>query len=269
MDQTAWVYVFVLLSALTGCVRLPASMPVLDGTSNAVEASFAELVIRQHKCASYIDAVATVKITSPKQSGTIEGNLLALPPGALKFIGVTPFGQPQLLFATTGETFQLVTVSDGKAYRGSVRSAKFTRYAPSGFDAKEIVLWLTGRFSLEAKALQQLEKDLDGNGFWLRFKKAGHDETCHILFDLQSRQIRRHIITDRLGRKMIDASYDSYQPVAGLDLACAVPGRINIDSLVGGTSMVILLEDILAPGQDPERDLSIAIPAGFVEEEVH
>ena len=253
---------FLLL--LTGCAFIPSTAVVTDRESMDVEKAFFTMLARQQQCHCCIDVNATVSFKAWLQSGTVEGYLQAMSPSYLKFVGLTPIGQPLMILATNGTWFQYVIVPEAKAYEGSVGADAFNKYAPKGFSADEIFLWLTGRLSHDSITIDEVSKNKEGPGYWLEISSGTAAPKSLVLFDLQNKILLRHILQNDGGKNLMDVQYAAYQAVSPHDWdECMMPSEIIVSSGAHQGTMRVVLNDWLADPVFSVTDFDVALPAGF------
>lgn len=252
-----------------GCAALPATRSLAELQQQQVVTVFRESMAHQLDCHCCLDAQVRLSLKSVMKNGTIAGFVQAKAPSYLKFTGLNPLGQPLMFLVTDGTFFRYIPVLEGKVYEGLVTAAAFKKYAPPGFDPRQIFFWLAGRLAPETLHFFSVAEDQEGHGFWLEFvydTEASEKEPLrhHVLFDPGEQVIRRHLLADTEGRIMVDVRYDDYAPASeGVPENCRLPGRIMIHANQNGALMEITLGDWLDNASFSAGDFRVDVPSGF------
>lgn len=212
----------------------------------------------QAVCARAVDAEATVTLSSPWQSGSMDGYLQLMAPGFLKFVGVNPLGQPLVITATDGETGRYVLPGARKLYEGPLSAGAVHRFLPTGLDPARSYYWLIGRLRPGLVKIREVAGDPDGKGTWVEFSYEGEAQRELVLFDPLRLNLHRHLLLDEQGGVALEVEYDSYP--AG---ECALPGLVSIrgDSRYG--RLVLRLGNWLPAEALTGDDFKISAPADF------
>ncbi len=244
--------------ALVGCAYRPARLVLAETEAVEAREAFRRLVGGQAVCARAVDVEVTVTISSPWQSGSMNGYLQLLAPGFLKFVGVNPLGQPLVLMATDGETGRYVLPGERKVYDGPLSAEAVRRFLPAGLDPARSYYWLIGRLRPGLVKIREVAGDPDGSGVWVEFRYEGETRKELVLFDPRQLTLRRHLLLDDQGGIAFEVEYDAYP--AG---ECPLPGLVTIrgDSRYG--RLVLRLGDWLPAEALTGNDFQITAPADF------
>jgi hypothetical protein len=256
-DLVKSVALLSILLVLSGCSSLPSTVAVTEPESRDVTGLFKKMVAQQSECHCCIDANAVVTFKSIWDSGTISGYLQAMSPSYLKFVGVNPFGMPLAILVTDGERFHYVTIPESKGYEGDVSGATFTKYAPEGFLPEHGFYWIIGRLYPGKIQIVDVRKSEEGSGYWVEIS-YGPGAKSLVLFDDQEVVLKRHIVVNDEEEKILDVSYDSYQPGP-----CPLPGEITVRSLIHNSTLTVKLNDWLPDPKFSQQDFHYEIPVGF------
>lgn len=252
-----------LLLAPIGCAYRPARLTLAETEAAGVRDSFRRMVGGQLVCVRAVDAEATVTISSPWRSGSMDGYLQMMAPGFLKFIGVNPLGQPLVITATDGATGRYLLPGERKLYEGPFSAEAVRRFLPTGLDPARSYYWLIGRLRPGLVKIREVAGDADGKGVWVEFLYEGETQRELVLFDPLRLNLRRHLLLDEQGEVALEVEYDSYP--AG---ECPLPGLVTIrgDSRYG--RLVLRLGNWLAADALTADDFKITAPADFTRIEI-
>lgn len=258
------------LVLLTGCAA--DFMPIADREEGAaVIRAFYEMLAGHQDCSGFLDAEMEVKIVGPglfgNHTGVLSGYLQAMAPSYLKFVGLNPLGQPQLVVATDGQGFSSIVVAEAKSFEGPVNSAKFKKYAPPGFSPEVSFFWLAGRLARDRIEVAEVSRAPGGDqvGYWLTLVADGDDGlTDSLLFDPQQRVILQHMVRDREKRVVLEVSYDDYRTSFSSNRAsCPLPCTITVSSLPYRRKMILSLGEIYPETVFTPADFELELPEGF------
>lgn len=251
------VIVFCLL-LLSGCVTMPNLFGISRDENTEVRGRFKEMIALQGKCHCCLDGAAHISIKNLLYSGAISGYLQAMSPSYLKFIGVNPLGQPLAVLTTNGQQFRYVSTEEGTVYSGEVAGETFAKYTPKGFNPTLSYYWLIGRLQPGPVQLTQVSRD-EKSGYWVELLYENGKKAL-LLFDPEALQIRRHIVLNGEGKRILNILYDKYGPGE-----CDVPGLITVTSLTLDSTMEIRLDDLLDNVSLSRRDFDYSPPSTFKE----
>jgi hypothetical protein len=261
----SWWWGMAFLLFVAGCATLPGGAAVSPREEEAVrQAATAALLMPEDGCGNCLDVQARLVLQSFWQSGTVEGYLTGRAPDWLKFVGLTPLGQPLLVLVTDGESFRLVAVPEAKAYEGSTAAAAFRKHAPPGFSPRHTWFWLTGRLARDVR-LGEVRRNAEGAGYWLEVPGSAGEGRRLLLFDPATGVVSRALLFDADGKLLLTVQYEEHRLVSSLaGGACLLPGRVSVTSQKhGGALMSIVFDDwILGTGCEA-ADFTVAVPPGF------
>jgi len=247
-----------LLCCLTGCAGISPEPAVTEIQSRQVLAAWAELADADHDCPSVFDARVSVSLKSLWHSGTITGYLQAIPPSYMKFVGVNPFGQPVLLLATDGDSFEYVPVVERKVFRGKVGGRAFARYIPQeAVPVDGFFSLLTGKTPFRQQEVLAISGDDQGRGYWLTLGDDGQP-VSRVLFNPADGLLYGHIILDGAGDEIMGVIYSDY--MAG---ECPLPSFIKISSGASAAAMEIRVAEMVSGTMFMADDFYFTLPADF------
>lgn len=212
----------------------------------------------QGQCSSSADADITVTLDSRFYSGTMSGYLQAMAPAALKIIGVNPFGQPLVVLISDGERFSYSLLNESVNYNGSVDSAAFRRYAPTGFAADNSFYLLIGRLKPGKMRIFGDSSDSGGKGAWLELENEQDGTRSLVLFDPERQVIIKYLQLDKDGKPAMEIVYSNHYP--GI---CTLPGRITISSDEYSGSLVVRLSNWQTTTPFSPGDFKFVPPPSF------
>lgn len=254
---------FFLLVA--GCATLPKTVDVGERESQEVLLAFQDMIDQQKDCQKFIDASVTVSFDSWLQSGAVDGYLQSMAPSYLKFVGLSPLGQPIMILVTDGTSFHYVNVPEAKGFEGNVRAKKFIKYAPEGFSPKDGFYWLTGRLSPGRKKVVKVTMDDEKAGYWLEISHEPESPISLVLFDPQEKVVLRHILQNEQKSILMDVDYADYYSLraSGGENLCPMPAKVVVSSHEHNGTMTVLLDDWFSDAVFSESDFKFDLPVGF------
>jgi hypothetical protein len=260
-----------LCYVLSGCAAQRAPLAVLAaGEERQVREAAAALLMPADGCGNCLDVEVRVVVQSLWQSGTLEGYLLARAPGALKFVGLSPLGQPLLMLATNGTDFRFVSVAAATVYDGTTAAAAFRKHAPAGLDPQSAFYWLIGRISRDSRIVG-VERAENEAGYWLTLAGTQPGVRHRVLFDPAQRVVSRAVLLDEKEQPLLDVRYGAYEPVAALggQAGCRLPGTVVINSRQqNGAELSVRFSNWLLGTTCNDADFVVPVPPGFVTERV-
>lgn len=132
-----------VLLASAGCAAVlppsPSIRPVPPEAQRLIETL-------ERRWAQFADLRALAEITTKKgdESQRLTGVLLLLAPASLRFEALTPWGQPFLLLASTGESFTLYQVAENRAVVGPAGAEATERWLGLALEPEALVGVLSG-----------------------------------------------------------------------------------------------------------------------------
>ena len=247
---------------LNGCAFFPETDPISEVENQAVRDRFKEMIASQKDCHCCLDGAVHVQFKNFFYKGAISGYLQAMSPSHLKFMALSPLGQPVLVLTSDGETFQYIDVAEQTAYSGSVEGKTFLKYAPEGFSPEFTFYWLSGKLCPGDVSLVLTSREQNGTRYWLELHYEDGRKSM-ILFDLATQHIYHHIVYNSADDVILEIVYDEYgnQP-------CAVPKSIVVTSLTLNTAVHIKLCDLVDKVALAQSDFSYPVPPTFKKEAV-
>lgn len=257
------------LLLLAGCAtQRPMTRTLPADEERRVREQAAALLMPADACGNCLDVEARVVVQSFWQSGTVEGYLLARAPGALKFVGLSPLGQPLLVLATDGSWFRFISVAEATVYEGSTVAAAFRKHAPAGLDPRASFFWLIGRLPQEARIID-VRRDEAGGGYWLEL--ANGSGRHRVLFDPAQRVVSQAMLLDQDEQPLLVVQYEAYQPVTALggEAGCLLPGTVTIkNNQPNGAALTVRFSNWLLGTTCNDADFVVTVPPGFATERV-
>ncbi len=129
-SSQAWPHLFLILFFAAGCARLmPRPIPLAEDERALVLSRYREYLQPLPLC-SGIEADVNLQYQSILKDARIPGVLLAKSPASLKVMGLSPLGQPLLLFSLHNGRFTLIDVHGQKGFTGSISASKVKSLLP-------------------------------------------------------------------------------------------------------------------------------------------
>lgn len=244
-----------------GCGYPPKTEPLSTLEIEAVETRFKEMLAGQKSCACCLDGVVKVRFDNFFYKGAVSGYLQAMSPSSLKFMALSPLGQPLVVLTSNGKVFQYVDVAAQTVYEGEVTGETFQKYAPAGFSPAFTYYWLTGRLRPGTVSIKVSGRGEVSQRYLLDLiYEDGMRE--RVLFDPQKMQIYQHLVYDGTG-VALEIFYDQYGRKG-----CGIPLEITVMSLGLNSSLVLTLADLVDKVSLGPTDFTYVVPSHFTRERV-
>jgi len=243
---------------LASCAALPALQEITPQENSEVRRRFKEMVALQAECRCCLDGTAHISLKNVVYSGAVSGFLQAMSPSFLKFVGVNPLGQPLAIFTADGSIFRYVSIPEGTVYTGQMDSETFVKYTPEGFIPTLSYYWLIGRLQPGPVQLTRVSRD-ETMAYWVELDYENGKKAL-VLFDPDALQIRRHIVFNSAGERILNIHYDGYGPEK-----CDVPRHIIVTSLRLDSTMEIRLDNLRDEASLSRKDFDYVPPDSFDE----
>ncbi len=247
---------------LTGCVHFPDLDPVSEIETQAVRDRFKEMIAAQESCHCCLDGAVRASFDNFFDAGSVAGYLQAMSPSYLKFIAMSPLGQPLLILTSDGESFQYVDVTKQVEYVGSVTGQTFQKYAPVGFSPEFTYYWFTGRLRPGEVKIGVASRAQDDRGYWIDLYYNDGRKNM-VLFDPVTLHIYHHLVYNTEGEVLLEILYDDYSPES-----CGLPLSITVKSLTWDTTLALTIADLVDNVSLSSGDFSYTLPAAFKREVV-
>ncbi len=256
---SSFIFVGLLVSA---CTFSPDSDPISKVENQAVRARFKEMIASQKECHCCFDGVVKTRFENFFYEGSIDGYLQAMSPSYLKFMALSPLGQPFAVLTSDGKTFRYVDVEKKIEYSGTVAGKTFQRNAPAGFSPEFTYYWVSGKLRPGEVKLALTSREQGGSRYWIELYYDDGRKSM-VLFDSSTLHIYHHLVYNEVGDVLLEILYDEYGKES-----CAVPHSITVTSLKMNSSLHIQLEDLVADVALSRSDFSYPVPAAFKKEVV-
>jgi hypothetical protein len=192
-------------------------------------------------------------------SAAFSGYLQALAPSSIRFTGINPLGQPQLLLIIADGAFQSIIVPEAKVYNGSVQARTFTKYTPPGFKPDEVYSWLAGQVPGDISPSAIVKSRDEQNRYWLEFPGVEERNVEKFLFDMKAGIIVKRILSSRSADIIVESTYGDHQE----SNRCQLPRSLAIASPSQKSTVSLVLNDVVeCEGLPPETFRHIS-PVGF------
>jgi len=256
-------FIVALLAALllTGCaVRRPVELgPGLE--RDRALSLFQAGLARQARCPDALDAQVRVAIESTWRSGAVDGYLQAMAPGRIKFFGVNPLGQPALIFSSTGEWFQLISVPEAKGYEGRVDGRTFGKYGPPGFQPEALYYLLIGGIRPGDWQITAVRVAEAGEGYWYDLAREAGTVRTRVRLDPGQQRFSQRQFLDADGEVLASVSYADF-----VSEVCCLPTGLVVEA--AGVTLTLTFDDCRPASGLTAEDFRLDIPVAFSRETV-
>lgn len=248
---------------LAGCAGFQVRTAAVSGPeARTAAAALAKMAADLGSCRCF-DAEVTVKLAVSSwgrdRAAFFPGYLQTMAPSYLKFVGVDPFGQPQLIVAMDGKRFRTALVPEAKVFIGDVGAKTFRKYAPPGFNPEDVFAWLAGRVGVDDGVIRSIREGEAEGTYW--FESARSEETgrVQLLFDARAGVVLRSVVLGRYDKILVEVSYADYKDVGD----CRLPGKMIIESPTQNGRLEMVLSDVLQCEELPIAVFDLVPPPGF------
>ena len=228
-----------------GCAGFQVRSAVVSGPEGRAATAALHKMAADHERCRCFEAEVTVNLAISSWSGdraaSFSGYLQTMAPSYLKFIGVNPFGQPQLIVAMDNKRFRTVLVPEAKVFIGDVGAKTFSRYAPPGFKPGDFFALLTGQVGIHDGVIRAIREGETVGTYWFELERSGETDRVHLLFDTRTEGILRYVVADRYGKVLVDVTYADYKDFDD----CRLPGKMRIESPTQNGRLDMVMSDIL------------------------
>ena len=248
---------------LAGCAGFQVRTAVVSGPEAETATAALRKMAGDHDRCKCFEAEVTVNLAisswSGKRAALFSGYLQAMTPSYLKFIGVNPFGQPQLIVSLGNKRFSTVLVPEAKVFTGDVGGNTYAKYVPAGFNGRDLIALLTGRIGIDDANIRSIREGETAGTYWFELGRQGETGRVHLLFDPRAEAVMRYMVADSNDRVLVDVSYTDYRDNG----ACRLPGKIHIESPTQHGRLDMVLSDILPCDELPAALFNQVPPPGF------
>jgi hypothetical protein len=247
---------------VNGCGYFPDRDSISEVENQEVRSRFKEMIGAQKDCHCCFDGVVKSRFENFFYDGSIAGYLQAMSPSFLKFMALSPLGQPVIVLTSDGETFHYVDVVKQTEYSGSVNGETFQKYAPAGFSPEFTFYWLTGKLRPGDVNLSLTSREQNGSRYWLELYYDDGRKSL-VLFDAVRLHIYRHIVYNADQDVILEIIYDDYGQEE-----CSVPHSVTVTSLTLNTTLHLHFTDLVDKVALSRSDFSYTVPDDFQKEVV-
>lgn len=261
--QLVWTSLIMLLIA--GCARMGhVSLPLAGTERSHVLERYREYLQRGPLC-SGIEADIRLRYRSVLKDAGISGVLLAKRPASLKFLGLSPLGQPLLLLSLHDDRFVFVDVQGQKGYTGKLTARKVAELLPVEKLADEgLFVLLTGKPAIPLdEGLVVVSPAREGTGRYLLSWPAGDEHRKQVVFDGAAGQVEAFRLLDAAGQMLLEIGYSHER-----EERCGVPNSLSISGSEVRGSVECAFEQVFRADSLPASDFELAVPESFTMEEV-
>ena len=247
---------------VSGCTHFPDHDAISEAGNQAVRTQFKEMIASQKDCQCCFDGAVKSRFENFFYNGSVSGYLQAMSPSFLKFMALSPLGQPVIVLTSDGETFHYVDVVKQTEYSGSVRGETFQKYAPAGFSPEFTFYWLTGKLRPGNVNLVLTSREANGSRYWLELYYDDGRKSM-VLFDAAHLHIYQHIVYNADQEVILEILYDDYDQGE-----CGVPHSVMVTSLTLNTALHLKFNALVDKVVLSRSDFSYMVPDGFQQEVV-
>jgi hypothetical protein len=248
---------------LAGCAGFQMRTAVVSGPEATAAAAALQKMTAAHDRCRCFEAEVTVNLAISGWGGDravfISGYLQTMAPSYLKFTGVNPFGQPQVIVAVDGKRFRTALVPEAKIFTGDVGAKAYAKYAPPGLKIGDLFAWLAGRAGIGDGVIRSIREGETAGTYWFELGRPEEAARVHLLFDNQTGVILRCVVSDRYDKILVDVSYGDYKDIGD----CRLPGKVLVDSPTQHGRFDMVLSDIVQCEELPAAVFDLLSPPGF------
>ncbi len=252
----------VFLLFFSGCTYFPDLHPISETENQAVRDRFKEMIAGQKECHCCLDGAVKARFENFFYTGSVEGYLQAMSSSYLKFMALSPLGQPLIVLTSDGESFQYVDVAKQTQYTGSVTGKTFQKYAPVGFSPEFTYYWFTGKLRPGEVSIALTSRANGGERYWIElYYNDGRKDM--VLFDPVTLHLYHHLVYNSDDEVILEILYDDYGPKK-----CSLPRSIKVTSLTMNSTLAMQLDDLVDKVSLSRGDFSYTVPSTFKKEVV-
>ncbi len=258
-----FIPVFICLLLLAGCAGFQVGTAVVSGPEAGEAAATLQRVFAGPNPCTCFDAEVTANIAMSSwgidRAASLTGYLQTQSPSKLKFVGINPFGQPQLIVALDDKRLWSILVPEAKVFTGNVRAKTFKKYFPPGFEPAHVFAWLAGRPPIGDDTIRAVRDGGAAGVHWFEMDRADGAGRVQLLFDSGAEVVLRYVLYGKYDNVLVDVSYTDYQDAGD----CRLPGKILVDSPSQKGSLELELNDPLECESLSPTAFSYELPPGF------
>lgn len=264
------------VARIFACVLIPLSVFLLSGCSlqltprrvaepvaARVAQRFADLQRRADKCRAF-EADAEVSYDSLLKEMTVSGFVVVMRPAAIRFVAMTPFGQPLLIVASDGERVQYIDVPHQSAYEGVAGAAAIRRHFPDPRIVADGYFLLAGLPLPCDQKDPRVEHGVADGGFEISFRCSGDLVRHSYLFSEADGEILRYRRMSAEGATEAEILY----PVREETTGCSFPAEIEASGEGFSGVLAIRLNNHAAGGDSRPEEVFSPIPPQLKTEEL-
>lgn len=255
-----------ILFFVAGCARFGLGpVPLAEDEKDLVLSRYREHLQQLPLCPG-IEADVNLQYRSLLKDVRISGVLLAKYPASLKFLGLSPLGQPLLLLSLHDGRFTFVDVHNKEGFTGSITASKATELLPVGKLVDEgLYALLTGgpgNSGDDPLVVGRLNNGGKGS-YLLTWSGIGDDHRKQVVFDLITGEVEAFRLLDPAGKISLEIRYSQQR-----EERCGVPAVVSISGNAVRGTLECAFEKVFAADSLSESDFQLAAPEGFTMEEV-
>jgi hypothetical protein len=251
---------FLLLIAAAGCAPVQlVKKPLEPELRQQLAAGYGEKIKQLDTC-DHFEADTRVQFESFWKDAVVSGLLLAKAPGYMKFVGLSPFGQPLVILALEDASFTFVDVIAQRGFTGSIFSEKVEAVVPiARMGETELYSILAGVPKVGDPLEAIIERsNADEQSVYQLTWRTGQGVRQRVFYDQTADHVAGYQLLDDSGSALIDVKYFDE-----LDGQCILPGRVVISGAEMKGSFEVKIDRLYVPSALSEKDFKIILPEGY------
>ncbi len=250
-------------SLLSACATPRWSEIALDE-----EVQITDIVYRMQEenklCPNNLDAEATVFWKTPLSSSGINGYLQLRSPSFVKLIINSPLGMVLYAFASDGQSFQTLDISQRRHISGNLRTLAIRKNVPVILAQGDLFAYIIGALPAEPLKIRKITRDSRDQTVWLQLDQTGRNKTSDsrwLHLDIHKRQVLGYLFLDNEGSVIADITYKKMDTMQN---SCISPEHTTlITGLQWGTEITLKLKDIRTDTPFEDADFSLPVPDNY------
>lgn len=256
--------IFMVVASLFSACATPRWSEISPGE----EAQVADIVYKMQEksrlCPDNLDAEARVFWKTPLSNSGINGYLQLRSPSFAKLIINSPLGMVLYAFASDGQSFQILDITQRRHISGNLRTLAIRKNVPVILVQGDLFAYLTGSLPAHPLKIREITRDSSDETVWLLIDSGASNKTSDsrwLHLDIHKKRVLGYLFLDNEGSVIADISYEK---MSAIQNGCIGPEQITtITGLQWGTEITIELRDIKTDTSFEDDDFSLPIPDSY------
>lgn len=262
--QLPWsscLLIWLSLLLLSGCARPPWGIPVDEERRSLLIAGYERHLQQARRCGNEFDGEVVLHWRTRLDTVSLNGYYQIMSPSYLRLTVANPLGQPLVILAANGSSYQVLQTAKRMYYAGSLRSYGARNRIPAPFLSGPWFDWLTGRPISTAARIGDIRDDSGARGVW--FSLVTDDDRAvvleHILVEPTGGRLLERLVVNEHDEMQARVSYDNWQQVE----QCFLPLHISITGLSFGAEAQIRFSEVRSAPLTLS-DFTLPVPPGYL-----